>query len=1083
MGQQQVKALADRGRSARNNKSVAKNKDGEKPEFHASDISRRPLPDTPLQQQQAAQWDSKDDLLVTDDNFDKSVFVAIHDFQAAGSNQLSIHLGEEIAILRYNDTNEWCEGRARNGNIGWLPTSYVKPVNSLEKHSWYHGTIGRNAAEYLLSSGINGSFLVRESESSPGQLSISLRFDSRVYHYRVSNSPDGKIYVSTENRFSTIAELIHHHSVHADGLVTTLHYPAAKTDKPVVYSFSPEPDEWEIARTEIAMKHRLGGGQYGEVYEALWKKYDRLVAVKTLREDTMEVDEFLKEASVMKEIKHPRLVQLLGVCTREPPFYIITEFMPCGNLLDYLRSSASKDLNAVTLMYMATQVADAMSYLESMNFIHRDLAARNCLVGENNLVKVADFGLSRLVTYDVYTAHEGAKFPIKWTAPEALAYNTFSIKSDVWAFGILLWELATYGMSPYPGIDLSQVYEMLESGYRMPCPDGCPQEVYDMMRKCWSWDPLDRPAFSEIHKWLNTVFSTTSVDEEVEKALEEQMSKKVKGKKNKKNNDSSSIMHEEDKRNTEGNLISRSSTFKKLATSLNPSRPPPEPPARPTVKEQDNTKEVSEPRSPLHGQPTAPVMFDVIKELGGRSGSLKKTSDHGKYSGSTPQEEGQPSQFIVRNVHQRPPAPLPSNCQQQNRALLSLGLENEEVLPTKSHQMTKRPLPMTPGQNRQLPAYSSHPLKKSSVSSPPSSPINKVATDIRPKNVMQAEKVKATAEQQGTQSVGKAKPAKGAGTRMKQPDSGTVDGDTPNSPVPRPRNRPPPPPPPGPLKDSGKSISNSSLSSESSVSQLSSEPQKPPPKPRPVPRPRFRTEQSSAVIDQNHSPVVSESDKGPPSSGCVSPTGNKPSRNVSGQPSITSRPAHPPPAVPGISKKLSDSSIPVNQQKPTPPTTKHASAGATPKPKPPVKPPVSRKSKVTPPSLQPDSRLSPEVNEILKLSNQCQEKVKEILSLTDARVMDNSQNNLLDVFDELKKISVEVLESSSSLTDALGPQARFRVRRTVTDLESRCSDMQGVMQTVGPNPNAVDLERLGKAVHSFSGALDSICNTVRATAS
>lgn len=284
MGQQQVKALTERGKSAKNNRSITKNKEVEKPEFHTvSDLSKRPLPETPLQQQQAAQWDSKDDLLVTDDNRDKSIFVAIHDFQAAGSNQLSIHSGEEVAVLRYNDTKEWCEGQARNGNIGWLPTSYVKPVNSLEKHSWYHGTIGRNAAEYLLSSGINGSFLVRESESSPGQLSISLRFDSRVYHYRVSNAPDGKMYVSAENRFSTIAELIHHHSVHADGLVTTLHYPAAKADKPVVYSFSPEPDEWEIPRTEIAMKHRLGGGQYGEVYEGVWKKYDRPVAVKTLR--------------------------------------------------------------------------------------------------------------------------------------------------------------------------------------------------------------------------------------------------------------------------------------------------------------------------------------------------------------------------------------------------------------------------------------------------------------------------------------------------------------------------------------------------------------------------------------------------------------------------------------------------------------------------------------------------------------------------------------------------------------------------------------------------------------------------------
>ncbi|ELV12688.1 Tyrosine-protein kinase ABL1 [Tupaia chinensis] len=240
------------------------------------------------------------------------------------------------------------------------------------------------------------------------------------------------------------------------------------------------------------------------------------------QEDTMEVEEFLKEAAVMKEIKHPNLVQLLGVCTREPPFYIITEFMTYGNLLDYLRECNRQEVNAVVLLYMATQISSAMEYLEKKNFIHRDLAARNCLVGENHLVKVADFGLSRLMTGDTYTAHAGAKFPIKWTAPESLAYNKFSIKSDVWAFGVLLWEIATYGMSPYPGIDLSQVYELLEKDYRMERPEGCPEKVYELMRACWQWNPSDRPSFAEIHQAFETMFQESSISDEVEKELGKQ---------------------------------------------------------------------------------------------------------------------------------------------------------------------------------------------------------------------------------------------------------------------------------------------------------------------------------------------------------------------------------------------------------------------------------------------------------------------------------------------------------------------------------------------------------------------------------
>ncbi|XP_019357357.1 PREDICTED: Abelson tyrosine-protein kinase 2 isoform X2 [Gavialis gangeticus] len=466
---------------------------------------------------EAIRWSSKENLLGATES-DPNLFVALYDFVASGDNTLSITKGEKLRVLGYNQNGEWSEVCSKNGQ-GWVPSNYITPVNSLEKHSWYHGPVSRSAAEYLLSSLINGSFLVRESESSPGQLSISLRYEGRVYHYRINTTTDGKVYVTAESRFNTLAELVHHHSTVADGLVTTLHYPAPKCNKPTVYGVSPIHDKWEMERTDITMKHKLGGGQYGEVYVGVWKKYSLTVAVKTLKEDTMEVEEFLKEAAVMKEIKHPNLVQLLGVCTLEPPFYIVTEYMPYGNLLDYLRECNREEVSAVVLLYMATQISSAMEYLEKKNFIHRDLAARNCLVGENHVVKVADFGLSRLMTGDTYTAHAGAKFPIKWTAPESLAYNTFSIKSDVWAFGVLLWEIATYGMSPYPGIDLSQVYDLLEKGYRMEQPEGCPPKVYELMRACWMWNPPERPSFAETHQAFETMFHDSSISEEVAEEL------------------------------------------------------------------------------------------------------------------------------------------------------------------------------------------------------------------------------------------------------------------------------------------------------------------------------------------------------------------------------------------------------------------------------------------------------------------------------------------------------------------------------------------------------------------------------------
>ncbi len=165
----------------------------------------------------------------------------------------------------------------------------------------------------------------------------------------------------------------------------------------------------------------------------------------------MDPKDFLTEAQIMKKLRHQKLIQLYAVCTMEEPIYIITELMKNGSLLEYLQGKG-RTLKLPQLIDMAAQIASGMAYLESQNYIHRDLAARNVLVGENNIVKIADFGLARLIKEDEYEARVGARFPIKWTAPEAANYSKFSIKSDVWSFGILLTELVTYGRIPYPGM-------------------------------------------------------------------------------------------------------------------------------------------------------------------------------------------------------------------------------------------------------------------------------------------------------------------------------------------------------------------------------------------------------------------------------------------------------------------------------------------------------------------------------------------------------------------------------------------------------------------------------------------------------
>lgn len=218
-------------------------------------------------------------------------------------------------------------------------------------------------------------------------------------------------------------------------------------------------DEWEIPKSSLVRDKLLGAGQFGEVWRGTWNGTTP-VAIKTLKEGTMKPEAFLAEANIMKKMIHAKLVQLFAVCTKEEPIFIVTELMSKGSLLEFLRGDG-RSTPMATLIDMSAQVAQGMAFLERHNCVHRDLAARNILVGDNNICKIADFGLSRAIEEDIYEAHEGAKFPIKWTAPEACLKNQFSVKSDCWSFGVVMMEMVTYGKQPYPGMTNAQVFSTI----------------------------------------------------------------------------------------------------------------------------------------------------------------------------------------------------------------------------------------------------------------------------------------------------------------------------------------------------------------------------------------------------------------------------------------------------------------------------------------------------------------------------------------------------------------------------------------------------------------------------------------------
>ena len=344
-----------------------------------------------------------------------------------------------------------------------------------------------------------GSFLVRNSETIPGVYTLSIRGTEMVRDYRIRKLDVGGFFVNRRVKFETIPELIQYYKKQADGLCINLKAPCLISKKPQTVGLSKEANEsWKIDRKSIHLVKKLGAGQFGEVWMGIWNNTTE-VAVKALKPGTMGASEFLEEAALMKKFRHQNLVQLYAVCTKQEPIYIITELMKHGSLLEYLRGDG-RSLKLPQLIDMGAQVASGMAYLEEENYIHRDLAARNVLVGEYLICKVADFGLTGVIDKNINDAHTGANIPIKWTAPEATMYSRFTIKSDVWSFGILLYELITYGRFPYPGMNNAQVLEALQTGYRMPCPMGCPEQLYEIMRECWKDDAASRPTF-EVLQW------------------------------------------------------------------------------------------------------------------------------------------------------------------------------------------------------------------------------------------------------------------------------------------------------------------------------------------------------------------------------------------------------------------------------------------------------------------------------------------------------------------------------------------------------------------------------------------------------
>ncbi|XP_016425447.1 megakaryocyte-associated tyrosine-protein kinase-like [Sinocyclocheilus rhinocerous] len=380
------------------------------------------------------------------------------------AGEIAYHKGDILTVVgpgtrngeyraRHNATGE--EGLVSGSKLREREALRIDPKLSLMP--WFHGKISGPQAVGKLKPVEDGLFLVRESVRHPGDFVLCLCFSQKVFHYRVIFK-DNKLSIDNKQFFYNLIDMIEFYSRNQGALATLLLKPKKKEGTKSAETKLLK-SGWLLDLSKLTLGETIGEGEFGDVCEGM----EHLESKKLLHRDLAGRNILVSEDTVAK-------VSDFGLA-KSWRFYF------CAFLRD---------------------VCEGMEHLESKKLLHRDLAGRNILVSEDTVAKVSDFGLAKVSS----TATDNSKLPVKWTAPEALKNTKFSAQSDVWSYGVLLWEIFSYGRQPYPKIPVSEVRERVDQGYRMEPPDECPPDVYSIMTSCWETEPKRRPSFHKLRERL-----------------------------------------------------------------------------------------------------------------------------------------------------------------------------------------------------------------------------------------------------------------------------------------------------------------------------------------------------------------------------------------------------------------------------------------------------------------------------------------------------------------------------------------------------------------------------------------------------